>query len=427
MRFIHAADIHLGYQQYGFKDRFNDFSEVFLYIVDQALEQEVDFMLLAGDLFHKRTVAPLAMRVAIEGLKRLKEAEIPVLSVEGNHEAAYYRDQYSWMEFLDAMDYVYLLNPRFEKGDAILSPHSDAGGAYVDLPEGIRVYGLKYYGASTGKAVQSFAESLSELETDRVSYSILMMHAGLEGQLAHTGRLKLDHIAPLKEQIDYLALGHIHKPYTVGGWLYNPGSPETCGMDEVAWPERGYYLVEIDSGDNPRHNAELLTPPRRPFHRLRLEVDALTTPNKVYDAVRRLIRRENKKVQSEPAPVVELMLAGVLPFNRYELELDYVRGLLEEAWSPLTARVQSKITPADFDVDLDIDSSRPVLEINVLRELFERDNRFREHAEAWAEGAVDLKRMVLEDADPRAVVEHLQELSSTLPFDFKGQGEKEVA
>jgi len=416
MRFMHIADIHLGYQQYGLSERFNDFSNIFLHIVEKALELEVDFLLLAGDLFHKRTVAPLAMRVAIEGLERLKRGGIPVLAVEGNHEIAYYRDQYSWMEFLDGTGYVKLLNPRFEAGKAILEPHGDAGGSYVDLPEGIRVHGLKYYGASTGRAVKGFYEAVDELDQDGVEYSILMMHAGLEGQLAHTGRLKMGHVGPLREHIDYLALGHIHKPYEVDGWIYNPGSPETCGMDEVAWPQRGYYLVEVQPSANPKHKADLIDPPRRPFHRFSLEVDALNTPNQVYDAVGKLIRQKNQEVNSIPTPVVELTLRGVLPFDRYELELDYIQRLLEAAWSPLTAHVQSKITPAEFEIDIEAEASRPELERKVLTELFERDIRFRKEAESWAAGAIDLKQLVLDKSDPRAIIEYLQALQAELPL-----------
>ena len=48
MQFMHVADVHLGYQQYGSKERFNDFSRVFLHIVDQAVERQVDFVLLDG-------------------------------------------------------------------------------------------------------------------------------------------------------------------------------------------------------------------------------------------------------------------------------------------------------------------------------------------------------------------------------------------
>jgi DNA repair exonuclease SbcCD nuclease subunit len=36
MKFLHAADVHLGYQQYGSKERFNDFSKAFLHIVSPA-------------------------------------------------------------------------------------------------------------------------------------------------------------------------------------------------------------------------------------------------------------------------------------------------------------------------------------------------------------------------------------------------------
>jgi hypothetical protein len=73
------------------------------------------------------------MRVAIVGLEQLQSAGIPVLAVEGNHEKAYYRDQFSWVDFLDAMGYLRLLNPTFKQGRPILEPHGDEGGAYVDL------------------------------------------------------------------------------------------------------------------------------------------------------------------------------------------------------------------------------------------------------------------------------------------------------
>lgn len=409
MRFIHMADVHLGYQQYGSKERFNDFSQVFLYIVDQAIERQVDFCLLAGDLFEKRTVDPLAMRVAIEGLRMLREASIPVVAVEGNHEKAHYRDQYSWVDFLDALGYLHLLNPRFENGRAILEPYSDAGGAYVDLPGGVRVYGIKYYGASTGKVFGLFADALAEMDHSQVRFSILMAHAGLEGQLPrYSGTFTYNDVALLRERISYLALGHIHKPYAVDGWIYNPGSPETWSIEEVAWPERGYYLVEVQPGSNPDHQVELVATPRRPFHRLRLEVDALTDPNAVYDAVRALLKREGTSIVRDPAPVVELTLSGILPFSRYDLDLDYIEGLLDDAWSPLVTRVRNMTTPAEFEVAVDIEASRPELERAIVCELLERDSRFRPAAEDWTRVALDVKRLALEGGAPEAVIDYLR-------------------
>jgi exonuclease SbcD len=414
MRFIHAADVHLGYQQYGVKERFNDFSQVFLHIVNQAIDEKANFVLLAGDLFEKRTVDPLAMRVAVEGLQSLREAGIPVLAVEGNHERAYYQDQYSWVDFLDALGYLRLLNS-IEMGQVVLKPHDDQGGAYVDLPDGIRVYGLKYYGASTGKAFELLAGALDQANHSGVSMTILMAHAGVEGQLPHySGTLKYNDLAPLREHVDYLALGHIHKPYELDGWIYNPGSPETCGMDEVAWPERGYYLVEVEPGTNPGYHAELIVPPRRPFHRLRLETDNLPEPNAVYDAVGKLIKREDRHVVRDPAPVVELTLGGVLPFNRLALDLDHIKGLLDDAWSPLVTRVRNVTTPADFEIAVDVESSRPELERTIIRELFERDTRFRPAADEWTQVALEVKRLALEGAPPEPVIDVLRRARAEL-------------
>lgn len=421
MHFMHVADIHLGYQQYGCKDRFDDFSTVFLHIVKQAIEQQVAFLLIAGDLFEKRTVDPLAMRVAIEGFRMLKEAEIPVVAVEGNHEKAHYRDQYSWIDFLDGLGYLHLLNPRIKEGQVFLDPYGDEGGAFVDLPGGIRVYGLKYYGASTGKVFGLFAESLAKMDHSDVDFAILMAHAGLEGQLPrYSGTLTHNDLAPLREKIDYLALGHIHKPYAVEDWIYNPGSPETWSIDETAWPERGYFLVEVQPGKNPDHKAELVSTPRRPFHRSRLEVDTLTEPNILYDAVRRLLQRESSSVPREPAPVVELALSGVLPFNRFDLDLGFVKALIDEAWSPLTARVQNRTIPADFEIAVDMEASRPELERAIIRELLERDARYRHSAEDWTQVALDVKRLALEGSAPEIIADHLRRARAELFTDTNG-------
>ena len=415
MRFIHVADIHLGYQQYGCQERFNDFSQVFLYIVEQAIEQQVNFLLVAGDLFEKRTVDPLAMRVAVEGLNKLREANIPVIAVEGNHERAHYRDQYSWVDFLNGLGYLSLLNPRFEKGTAILEPHGDEGGAYVDLPGGVRIYGLKYFGASTSKVFGLFADALAEMNHSQIQFIIVMAHAGLEGQLPrYSGTLTHNDLAPLQEHVDYLALGHIHKPYAVDGWIYNPGSPETWSIEEVAWPERGFYVVDILPNSKPSHQARLIPTPRRPYHRLRLEVDTLTEPNAVYDAVGKLLKRELGGISREPAPVVELTLRGVLPFNRFDLDLDYVKDLVDEAYSPLLARVRNMTTPADFEVTVDVEASRPELERAIVRELLERDARYRPAAEAWTRIALEVKRLALEDSTPEAVIDYLRREMSEL-------------
>src|SRR5690348_6799778 len=91
--FIHLADTHLGYEQYGVRERFNDFSRAFWEIMDEAANRPVDFVVIAGDLFNKRAIDALTLIHAVEGLKKLKEKGIPVIAIEGNHDRSYYRDE----------------------------------------------------------------------------------------------------------------------------------------------------------------------------------------------------------------------------------------------------------------------------------------------------------------------------------------------
>lgn len=415
MRFLHIADIHLGYQQYNSRERFNDFGRAFLHVVEQARKQQVDFVLLAGDLFEKRTVDPLAMRQAVEGLQQLRDAQIPIIAVEGNHERAHYRDQYSWLEFLAAIGLLTLLDARVQDGRIRLEPYSEGSGAYVDLPGGVRVYGLKYYGAMTGRVLPLFQQALAELDGPRPAYSILLTHAGLEGILPRcSGAVSRAAVAPLHESINYLALGHIHKPYEVDGWIYNPGSLETWAMDEASWTERGYYAVDLAAHSAMAHQAQLIPTPRRRFERLRVSVTSCRTPQAVYEAVEARLGRLRAAADDGRPPVIELTLEGTLTFDRLELDLGRIETLVKEALTPLLARVQNATVPTEFEINIREGTTRAELEQQVLCEMIERDGRYRAAAGEWAQVALDLKHMVLEGRPPDTILDYLRHRRSEL-------------
>ncbi len=115
-RFVHTADNHLGYEQYGVKERFNDFARAFLAIVEDAIARHADFFVIAGDLFNKRAIDARTLIQAEEGLQRLKDAGIPAIAIEGNHDRSYYRDGVSWLQFLCWRDLLILLDPVFKDG-----------------------------------------------------------------------------------------------------------------------------------------------------------------------------------------------------------------------------------------------------------------------------------------------------------------------
>jgi exonuclease SbcD len=409
-KFLHLSDVHLGYQQYNHKERFNDFGRAFLYIVDQAVSERVNFVVLGGDLFQKRAIDPLTLLQAVEGLGRLKESGIPVVAVEGNHEHAHYRDVFSWMDFLAERGYLALLNPAsFREGVPELSAWDGQQGAYLDPVEGVRVYGLKHYGAVTDRVVEGLARALADADHSNLEYVILVMHAGLEGVLPHySATLTHSQLAPLRDYVDYLALGHIHKPFERDDWIYNPGSPETCGMDEAAWSERGYYLVEVETGKTPKHRAQLVRNPRRPFLRLALSVDTCESPESLYAAVEKYVRREAAHHSGNLRPVVELAIEGVLAFERRELDVKQLETIVEDAFDPLLVRISNRSVPTEYEVSGDESKSRAELEREVIEDLVERDARYRQLAADWAEIILNVKRLSLEGTSPEGILDYLE-------------------
>jgi exonuclease SbcD len=128
-RFLHMADCHLGYRQYNLKERFNDFGRAFHHVINVAIEQKVDFVLLAGDLFHKRAIDALTLNQAIHALERLRDARIPCIAVQGNHEHMYYDDYIGWMDFLNLRRYIVLLDAEYTEGKPALVPYTRPKGS----------------------------------------------------------------------------------------------------------------------------------------------------------------------------------------------------------------------------------------------------------------------------------------------------------
>ena len=371
MKFLHVADIHLGFEQYGVRERFNDFSRTFLWLMNFAKEQEVDFVVLAGDLFHKRTVDPLAMRVAIHGLSL---PGCPVIAIEGNHEKAYFTDQKSWVDFLDETGSLHLL---------------DRSCIEID---GVRFCGMKYAGATADEEARKF---LGDIKDDRC-FTILLLHAGLEGQLAYAGKLTNETLQ-MMNQIDYLALGHIHKPYIVGK-AYNPGSPETVSADESLWPKRGALLVETD-GDIYRH--QFIVPPRRPFHRFDVGLDGCSDPAKLYDAMDYIV-----SLGIAPGAVLDVVVTGQIQFVRAELDIKGSKEILK-ASNPLVTHIRNETTPVGFSLSIDRGAGEVDAERAVLARVIARDARYRDDATMWVDRAVTVKNMSL-TSPAEAVVEYME-------------------
>lgn len=411
MRFLHLADVHLGFQQYGSKERFDDFGVAFERAVAYGLHERVDAILIAGDLFHKSAIEPSAYLQATNALRSTREAGIPVIVVEGNHDQVRYRDQISWLDVLNSEGYIHLLRAEFSQEYPCTLTSWDPEtfkGSYIDI-QNVRIIGLQWLGASISALFPDFADSLQKLPQTGTNLTILLTHAALEGEIAKVPiYLDKDHLQSLDTHVQYLALGHLHKPFEKNDWAYNPGSLEVFDFTEIHW-KKGWYDVRV-SPDGQKHVAYIPSD-HRPFFSETLLVDPFPDSASIYRELSDIVRRRSKVwMKHKDLPVIEIQLKGKLGFDRAGLDLKRVEGIVRDSVAVCHVVINtSRMSSPGFETEEEEEAlSTEELELSVLRQLAESDSRFASHADHWAKGILKIKRMALEDSTPEEILDTLQ-------------------
>ena len=93
LRLLHLADIHFGMENYGRLDaatglnrRLLDFARSTNLAIDHALEHDVHLAIFAGDIYKHRDPAPSWQREFAACVRRLTNAQVPVVILVGNHD-----------------------------------------------------------------------------------------------------------------------------------------------------------------------------------------------------------------------------------------------------------------------------------------------------------------------------------------------------
>lgn len=222
-RVIHTGDTHVGYRQYHSAARRQDFVDAFRAVIDDAVADDVDAVVHAGDLFHDRRPGLQDLLATIDVLRPLADADIPFLAVVGNHEGT--RDA-QWLDLFQTMGLAERLD--------------DTGRVVGDTT----VYGLDY-------VPESRRDSLDyQFTPPETEHAALVSH-GLFQPFPH-GDWDLEHIlAEANVDFDAVLLGDNHAADTVdiaGTWATYCGSTERASASER--DPRGYNIVDFDDETN---------------------------------------------------------------------------------------------------------------------------------------------------------------------------------
>lgn len=412
-RFLHVADVHLGFDRYDNKQRTQDFFYAFQDALDKyAIGEKVDFVVIAGDLFEHRTIQPATLNQAQVCLDMLRQAGIPVLAIEGNHDNRPYGTKTSWLRYLADWGLLKLLEPgTVAAREPFYAPWTEEQqGGYIDLDCGVRVIGSLWYGASAPRAIEQIATAIQGLPPSPGS-TILLFHHGLEGQIArYQGALRYADLLPLKQAgVDYLALGHIHKNYEVEGWIFNPGSTEANSIEEASFP-RGVYLVEINkSGIQADLKQDYY---QRSTVRLKVIARGDESVEQVEQAAITQVQQAIQTGKLDPAqqPIVELRIDGQVGFDRMELNVRQLQQQLQELSQALIFLLKYNADAKAYVSPLVEDAHRSQIEQDIFMDFLTANNAYKKRAVELAQGLIDLKEQQLEGRSETELYDFVQTL-----------------
>lgn len=236
--FVHAADLHLDSPFNGVTAEAPEIAgrlqeatfEAYESLIGLCLEESVDFLLIAGDVYDSADRSVRAQLTFRDGLERLARAGIPSFLVHGNHDPL------------------------------------EGWAASVEWPEGVTVFGSdqvstgivevsgEAVAAVSGISYQNRQEKENLARKFRAEnphlFQIALLHGNCESNPRH------EDYAPSKLEdltssgFDYWALGHVHerKILSRDPLVAYPGNTQGRSIREAG--ERGCYLVRIDSAGN---------------------------------------------------------------------------------------------------------------------------------------------------------------------------------
>lgn len=410
MKFLHISDVHLGCTRYQLPESPRDFFDAWIDVLKRyGIEEKVDFVIMCGDFFHKRSVPPETMNYAVAGLQLMKDAGIPVVAIEGNHDQKHTDSEYSWLRSLANWNLLYLLEPTNIDGRIVYNAwDAEFGmGGFIDIGR-VRIFGSHWYGASANWAIPMLTEAIKENRRDD-AFHLLMLHTDVEGHQTHPiPALSLSALKELKSVTDYVALGHTHMHYEIDNWAFNPGSIEVTNIAEFR-EKRGVFLVDVDDRNavTARHIEEYHY---RPFQRIPFDVDGFAATKDLTAAVLETVSRKvRRSEEGKPAPIIEIILKGQLGFPNSVLELKEIREKAKEITGALHIRIKNNSVPTDYAVaaDIDEDASRDALERRVVEDLIIRDDRYKTKVIDISDAVIGAKRLALSDEEPEKIAEFI--------------------
>lgn len=274
MKILHTSDLHIG-KYIGTYDLKEDTEYVLNQVVDTAIRERVEVVLISGDVFDRPNPSEEAIKMYVSFLKELLDKNIKVIAISGNHDSGIRLSAYK-----DILGKGYFVEGEFNSPMREVSLSDEYGPVNFYMLPFFTPFIVKS-NLKLEKGLENYDLAMDEIikreNIDTSQRNIILAHQfvagfkfggseedfsysnGDEKNVAGVGIISLDKF----QNFDYVALGHIHKPQKISReTIRYSGSLLKYKTSEIDGPNKSVVIIDLKE----KGNIEVKLDPIKPLH-----------------------------------------------------------------------------------------------------------------------------------------------------------------
>lgn len=274
MKILHTSDLHIG-KYIGTYDLKEDTEYVLNQVVDTAIKERVEVVLISGDVFDRPNPSEEAIKMYVSFLKELLDKNIKVIAISGNHDSGIRLSAYK-----DILGKGYFVEGEFNSPMRKVSLNDEFGPVNFYMLPFFTPFIVKS-NLKLEKGLENYDLAMDEIikreNIDTSQRNIILAHQfvagfkfggseedfsysnGDEKNVAGVGIISLDKF----QDFDYVALGHIHKPQKISReTIRYSGSLLKYKTSEIDGPDKSVVIIDLKE----KGNIEVKLDPIKPLH-----------------------------------------------------------------------------------------------------------------------------------------------------------------
>lgn len=274
MKILHTSDLHIG-KYIGIYDLKEDTEYVLNQVVDTAIRERVEVVLISGDVFDRPNPSEEAIKMYVSFLKQLLDKNIKVIAISGNHDSGIRLSAYK-----EILGKGYFVEGEFNSPMRKVSLNDEFGPVNFYMLPFFTPFIVKS-NLKLEKGLENYDLAMDEIikreNIDTSQRNIILAHQfvagfkfggseedfsysnGDEKNVAGVGIISLDKF----QNFDYVALGHIHKPQKISReTIRYSGSLLKYKTSEIDGPDKSVVIIDLKE----KGNIEVKLDPIKPLH-----------------------------------------------------------------------------------------------------------------------------------------------------------------